>query len=134
MNWFRKLFGSEEEEEEGEEREKDASLEKVETTPEKKQNTIVLFEPTVFEDGKKIADSLKARKPVVVNLEKMDHETARRCIDFLSGTIYALNGLVEKIAESVFLFAPSSVNIEETRKKSWDHEKPFDSSDFFPEL
>ncbi|MGB9552921.1 MAG: cell division protein SepF [bacterium] len=134
MNWFRKLFGSEEEEEEGEEREKDTSLEKVEIAPEKKQNTIVLFEPTIFEDGKKIADSLKARKPVVVNLEKMDHETARRCIDFLSGTIYALNGLVEKIAESVFLFAPSSVTIEETRKKSWDQEKPFDSSDLFPEL
>jgi len=134
LSWFRKLFGSQEEEEEEEEIEEGVLPEKVEIAQEKKQSTIVLFEPEVFEDGRKIADSLKARKPVVVNLEKMDHETARRCIDFLSGTIYALNGLVEKIAESVFLFAPSSVNIEETRKKSWDQEKPFDSSDLFPEL
>jgi cell division inhibitor SepF len=82
--------------------------------------TIVLAEPKSFEDGRKIADDLKQKKPVVVNLEVLDHESARRCIDFLSGTIYALNGSVEKIAESVFLFAPASVGVEENRKRSWD--------------
>jgi len=132
LSWLKRFFGSQEEtEEEGAE---NVQPEREAFTPERKQSTIVLFEPTSFEEGRKIADNLKARKPVVVNLEKMDHDTARRCIDFLSGTIYALNGSVEKIAESVFLFAPSSVNIEETRRKSWDQEKPFDSSDLFPEL
>ncbi|MCR4433890.1 MAG: cell division protein SepF [Caldiserica bacterium] len=134
MSWFKRFFGSQEEAEEEEEGVENAQPEREAFTPERKQSTIVLFEPTSFEEGRKIADNLKARKPVVVNLEKMDHDAARRCIDFLSGTIYALNGSVEKIAESVFLFAPSSVNIEETRRKSWDQEKPFDSSDLFPEL
>ncbi len=133
MSWLKKFFGSQEEVEE-EEIAENVSPERETYAQERKQTTIVLFEPTNFEDGRKIVDNLKARKPVVVNLERMDHETARRCIDFLSGTIYALNGLVEKIAESVFLFAPSSVSIEETRRKSWDQEKPFDSSDLFPEL
>lgn len=132
MSWLKRFFGSQEETEE--EEVENVPPEREAFTPERKQSTIVLFEPTNFEEGRKIADNLKARKPVVVNLEKMDHDTARRCIDFLSGTIYALNGSVEKIAESVFLFAPSSVSIEETRRKSWDQEKPFDSSDLFPEL
>ncbi|MCR4428977.1 MAG: cell division protein SepF [Caldiserica bacterium] len=134
MNWLKKFFGTPEEPEEEDERVENVQFEKEPLAPERKQSTIVLFEPESFDEGRKVADNLKARKPVVVNLEKMDHETARRCIDFLSGTIYALNGSVEKIAESVFLFAPSSVTIEETRRKSWDQERPFDSRDLFPEL
>jgi cell division inhibitor SepF len=134
LSWLKRFFGSQEEAEELEEKGA-ADLPEDESRPtERKQGTIVLFEPLNFEEGRKIADNLKAKKPVVVNLERMDHDAARRCIDFLSGTIYALNGSVEKIAESVFLFAPASVSIEETRKKSWDQVKPLDANNLFPEL
>lgn len=129
MSWFRKFFGSEEEEEE--EESLPPMLPSKETSEEKKGPSIVLYEPLSFEDSRSIADSLKARKPVVVNLERLDHELARRCIDFLSGTIYALNGSVEKIAESVFLFAPSSIAIEEFRRKSWEEMGTSEKSDLF---
>lgn len=116
-----------------EELEKTLALEPSAKTPaEAKGNvTIVLSEPKNYEDGRRIADDLKSKKPVVVNLETLDHETARRCIDFLSGTIYALNGSVEKIAEAVFLFAPASVGVEENRRRSWEgNTKSLDDSFF----
>jgi FtsZ-interacting cell division protein YlmF len=125
MSWVKRLFGMEEStEEEGIAPATVSSEARVVGDPPlaagKSNITIVLAEPKSFEEGMKIADDLKLKKPVVVNLEVLDHESARRCIDFLSGTIYALNGSVEKIAESVFLFAPASVGVEENRKRSWD--------------
>jgi cell division inhibitor SepF len=125
MSWVKRLFGMEEStEEEGTAPATVSSEARVVGDPPlaagKSNITIVLAEPKSFEEGMKIADDLKLKKPVVVNLEVLDHESARRCIDFLSGTIYALNGSVEKIAESVFLFAPASVGVEENRKRSWD--------------
>jgi FtsZ-interacting cell division protein YlmF len=118
MSWVKRLFGMEDSTEEEED---SPIMVSSETRSAGEGNiTIVLAEPKSFEDGRKIADDLKLKKPVVVNLEVLDHESARRCIDFLSGTIYALNGSVEKIAESVFLFAPVSVGVEENRMRSWD--------------
>ncbi len=133
MSWLRRLFGMDEGEGNEEELEKTLALEPSAKTPaEAKGNvTIVLSEPKNYEDGRRIADDLKSKKPVVVNLETLDHETARRCIDFLSGTIYALNGSVEKIAEAVFLFAPASVGVEENRRRSWEgNTKSLDDSFF----
>lgn len=125
MSWVKRLFGMEDStEEEGDSPITVSSETRIAGDPPlaigKGNITIVLAEPKSFEDGRKIADDLKLKKPVVVNLEVLDHESARRCIDFLSGTIYALNGSVEKIAESVFLFAPISVGVEENRMRSWD--------------
>lgn len=134
MSWLRRLFGMNEgAEEEGEEGREDLLLEsQAKVTSEAKGNiTIVLSEPKSFEDGRRVADDLKNKKPVVVNLETLDHDSARRCIDFLSGTIYALNGTVEKIAEAVFLFAPASIGVEENRRRSWEGtSKPLDESFF----
>ena len=56
-------------------------------------------------------DSLKQRKPIIINLEKIDSETARKIFDFLSGATYALNGNVQKIANNIFVFAPENVDI-----------------------
>jgi len=56
-------------------------------------------------------DSLKTRKPIIINLEKLESETARKIFDFLSGATYALNGNVQKVANNIFVFAPENVDI-----------------------
>lgn len=77
---------------------------------------VVVCEPSTFEEAQDLADSLKNRRQVVVNLNGTDPDVSRRIIDFLSGTAYALDGLYQKIGESIFLFAPSNVEISRESK------------------
>jgi cell division inhibitor SepF len=72
---------------------------------------MVVTEPAGFEECPKLVDSLKARKPVIINLEKIDSDTARKIFDFLSGATYALNGTVQKVANNIFVFAPENIDI-----------------------
>ncbi|MGI6550296.1 MAG: cell division protein SepF [Syntrophomonadales bacterium] len=72
---------------------------------------VVVSEPTTFEEAQELADSLKNRRQVVLNLNSTEATVARRIIDFLSGTTYALDGQTQKLGESIFLFAPSNVEI-----------------------
>ena len=72
---------------------------------------MVVTEPAGFEECPKLVDSLKARKPVIINLEKIDSDTARKIFDFLSGATYALNGTVQKVANNIFVFAPENTDI-----------------------
>ena len=68
---------------------------------------VILFRPVNFNDASKVADDLRARKVVVVNLENVDKAMARRVVDFLSGCAYSIDGSVKKIAQSAYLFFPS---------------------------
>ena len=72
---------------------------------------VVLFRPLSFNDTSKAADSLRNRKAVVLNLENVDKEMSRRVVDFLSGTVYALDGSVKKIAKSAYLFCPHHMDV-----------------------
>ncbi len=72
---------------------------------------LVVIEPKSFDECPKLVDNLKSRKPVIINLEKMESDTARKIFDFLSGATYALNGNVQKIANNIFVFAPENVDI-----------------------
>jgi len=72
---------------------------------------LVVIEPKSFDECPKLVDSLKGRRPVIINLEKIETETARKIFDFLSGATYALNGNVQKVANNIFIFAPESVDI-----------------------
>lgn len=72
---------------------------------------LVVIEPKGFDECSKLVDSLKSRKPVIVNLEKLDSDTARKIFDFLGGATYALNGNVQKVANNIFIFAPENVAI-----------------------
>ena len=72
---------------------------------------IVLFRPGKFNDSSKAADELKANKAVIVNMENVDSALARRVVDFLSGTVYAMDGSIRKIAQAAYLFCPSNVEI-----------------------
>ena len=71
----------------------------------------MVIEPKGFDEWSKLVDSLKSRKPIIVNLEKLDADTARKIFDFLGGATYALNGNVQKVANNIFVFAPENVSI-----------------------
>ena len=72
---------------------------------------LVVIEPKSFDECPKLVDSLKGRRPVIINLEKIETEPAKKIFDFLSGATYALNGNVQKVANNIFIFAPESVDI-----------------------
>ncbi len=72
---------------------------------------LMVIEPKGFDECSKLVDSLKNRKPIIVNLEKLDPDTARKIFDFLGGATYALNGNVQKVANNIFVFAPENVSI-----------------------
>lgn len=79
------------------------------------QNTaqfkMVVIEPKSFDECPKLVDNLKAKKPVIINLEKVESDAARKIFDFLSGATYALNGNVQKVANNIFIFAPENVDV-----------------------
>ncbi|MBR2559203.1 MAG: cell division protein SepF [Firmicutes bacterium] len=72
---------------------------------------LILIEPKCFDECAKLVDSLKARKPVIINLERLETEIARKIYDFLSGATYALDGNVQKIANNIFIFTPENVSV-----------------------
>jgi cell division inhibitor SepF len=72
---------------------------------------IVVVEPKHFQESTKLVDNLKSRKPVIINLEKVETDTARKIFDFLSGATYALSGNVQKIANNIFVFLPENVDV-----------------------
>lgn len=77
----------------------------------KKNVRVMLTEPRSYEETQEIADYLRSRRPVVVNLHKVRGEQATRIVDFLSGTVYALNGSISKIGTNIFLCTPDTVEI-----------------------
>lgn len=72
---------------------------------------MVVIEPKGFDECPKLVDNLKAKKPIIINLEKIETDIARKIFDFLSGATYAVNGNVQKIANNIFVFAPENVDI-----------------------
>jgi len=76
-----------------------------------RQLKVVVTEPRAFDDVQGLADNLKNRRPVVVNLEKADAELAKRVVDFISGATYALNGSLQKVGSGIFLIVPSNMDI-----------------------
>lgn len=75
---------------------------------------VVVVEPKTFDDAQQVANCLRERRPVVINFEKTDPGTAKRILDFISGTTYALNGNITKVGNGVFLCAPNNVNVSYT--------------------
>lgn len=75
------------------------------------QFKMIVIEPKSFDESPKLVDNLKAKKPVIINLERLESDTARKIFDFLSGATYALNGNVQKIANNIFVFVPENVDV-----------------------
>ena len=72
---------------------------------------MVISQPTSFEQSEEICSLLKEKKSVIVNLEYVNKEVARRIVDFISGGVYALDGHIQKISNSIFLIAPTNYEI-----------------------
>jgi cell division inhibitor SepF len=75
---------------------------------------LVLFEPRSYDDSQEIADNLKSHRPVVVNLQLVRRDQAMRIVDFLSGTVYALGGSMQKLGPCIFICAPANVDVQGT--------------------
>ncbi len=73
---------------------------------------MILLEPRAYSEAQQIADHLKKRNTVVVNLKRVTPEQAKRIVDFLGGTIYAINGKIQKIGGGIFLCAPNNVSVQ----------------------
>ncbi|WP_270181800.1 cell division protein SepF [Alkalihalobacillus sp. CinArs1] len=76
-----------------------------------KNSRVVLVEPRVYAEAQDIADHIKNRKSVVMNLQQIPHDQAKRIVDFLSGTVYALGGDIQKLGPDTFMCTPDNVEI-----------------------
>ena len=86
---------------------------KVVAMPQSQTNAIkmVISQPTTFEQSDEICSFLKEKKSVIINLEYVNKDVARRIVDFVSGGVYALDGYIQKVSNSIFLVAPSNYEI-----------------------
>ena len=73
---------------------------------------MILLEPRAYSESQQIADYLKSRNAVVVNLKRVTPDQAKRIVDFLSGTLYAIGGDWQKLGGGIFLCTPNNVNVE----------------------
>ena len=99
---------------------------------------MMLLEPRAYSESQQIADYLKNRSAVVVNLKRVTPDQAKRIVDFLYGTIYAIGGDLQKLGGGIFLCTPNNVNVEGTiseeqsaSKTRGKKEKTEDEEDFF---
>ncbi|MCH1623860.1 cell division protein SepF [Ferdinandcohnia quinoae] len=76
-----------------------------------KSSKVILFEPRVYAEAQEIADHLKNRRAVVVNLQRIQHDQAKRIVDFLSGTVYAIGGDIQRIGANIFLCTPDNIDV-----------------------
>ena len=84
---------------------------KVVNMPQTQQIKMVISQPTTFDQSEEICEFLKEKKSVIVNLEYVNKDVARRIVDFISGGVYALDGYIQKVSNSIFLVAPSNYEI-----------------------
>ncbi len=73
---------------------------------------MILLEPRAFSESQQIADYLKKRNTVVVNLKRVTPDQGKRIIDFVSGTLYAIGGSMQKLGDGIFLCAPKNINVQ----------------------
>ena len=76
-----------------------------------KNSRVVLVEPRVYAEAQDIADHVKNRKSVVMNLQRIPNDQARRIVDFLSGTVYAVGGDIQKLGPDTFICTPDNVEV-----------------------
>lgn len=79
-----------------------------------KSAKVILLEPRTYDEAQDIADHLKNRKAVIINLQRISNEQAKRVVDFLSGTVYAIGGDIQKLGVNIFLCTPDNVDVSGT--------------------
>lgn len=93
------------------------------------QMSVVLFQPKTFDEASAVVDTLKSKRPVVLNIVELEMDLARKIFDFCSGALYALDGHIQQVAKGIFVLAPTNVDITgdvtgkaETGLPSWLNE------------
>lgn len=84
---------------------------------ERSTGTLNVMYPESFEETKRVCDSLKSGRAVIVNLEQVEKELAQRIVDFLSGTVYTLNGAIRKLSDKILVVAPSGYHIDDEKQE-----------------
>ncbi|SEQ60743.1 cell division inhibitor SepF [Virgibacillus subterraneus] len=87
---------------------------------------VVLSEPRNYNEAQEIADNVVNRRAVVINLQRVDHEQAKRIVDFLSGTVYAVSGDIQKLGAQTFLCTPENVDVSGTITESFVEDDEFE--------
>ena len=107
------IYGYEREEEPEEVEEKGlfGRKSKVVSMPQPQQIKMVITQPTSFEQSEEICNYLKEKKSIIVNLEYVNKDVARRIVDFSSGGVHALEGHIHKVSNAIFLVAPVNYEI-----------------------
>lgn len=82
--------------------------------------SVVVQRPVSFDDVQMVVDCLKDRRPVILSVELVPKEVARRLVDFVSGAAYALDGRMHRLGEQLFLFTPSNIGIEVPSDDGYD--------------
>ena len=89
----------------------------------KNGSKMILVEPRAYSESQQIADYLKARNSVVVNLKRVTSDQAKRLIDFLTGCIYAIGGDLQKLGNGIYLCTPNNVNVQGKMTEGEEKEK-----------
>ena len=84
---------------------------KIVSMPQPQQVRMVITQPTTFEQSEEICNYLKEKKSIIVNLEYVNKDDARRIVDFISGAVHALDGHIQKVSNAIFLVAPVNYEI-----------------------
>lgn len=79
---------------------------------------VIITQPHQYDEVTEIADYLKSRRSVIVNLEFVNKEDARKIVDFLSGAAYGVDGNIQKISNFIFFIAPSNVEVQNESSKA----------------
>jgi len=77
-----------------------------------KNTKVIIVEPRVYAEAQDISEHLKNKRAIIVNLQRIDREAGMRIIDFLSGTVYALGGDIQRIGDNIFLCTPDNVEVQ----------------------
>lgn len=112
-NVYEYTSGRDDEEEETEVEEKGlfGRRSKIVSMPQPQSVKMVITQPTGFDQSEDICNYLKEKKSIIVNLEYVNKDVARRIVDFLSGAVHALDGHIQKVSNSIFLIAPVNYDI-----------------------
>ena len=89
----------------------------------KNGSKMILVEPRAYSESQQIADYLKCRNTVVVNLKRVTSDQAKRLIDFLTGCIYAIGGDLQKLGNGIYLCTPNNVNVKRKMTEAEEKEK-----------
>lgn len=109
---LKKMLGDDEERDEIINEDGFYTVEEGKEKPKEQTNQMVLIEPRAYSESQTIADHLKSKNTVVVNLKRVTDAQAKRIIDFLTGTLYAIGGEMQKIGPGIYLCTPKNVNVQ----------------------